>query len=130
MFYVLSWLVVLVLFIMWSLGAWALHAVAIWSASNVGALSGHAKRIEDLKLPDWLAPWFPADVLSAIKSLTIAALPAVESVLAIAPALGGGLSVAVWVVWGAGCLLLLLLGVVSHVLIAILRRRSGGPRRP
>lgn len=40
--------------------------------------------------------WFPADLFSAVKSVTIAMLPAVESVLAMAPALGGGLSVAIW----------------------------------
>lgn len=123
MFYVLSWLVVLLLLAMWSLGAWALHAIAIWSTANVGALSGQAKAIENLSLPAWLSPWFPTELFAAVKSATVALLPAVESMLALAPSLGGGLSVVVWLVWGVGAAMLLLLGVALHVIVAMLRRR-------
>jgi hypothetical protein len=127
MFYALSWLFVLGLLALWSLGAWALHAITLWSTSNVGALSGHAKAVEELNLPAWLAPWFPVEWVSAMKAMAAAMMPMVESVLAHAPDLGGGLSVVVWVLWGAGGLLLLLLGAALHAVIALLRRRTGGP---
>ena len=46
----------------------------------------------------------------------------------------GGLSVATWVIWGLGSVLLVLLGVGLHLLIAMWRRRDGGsgpqPRPP
>jgi len=41
-----------------------------------------------------------------------------------------GLSVAVWVVWGIGSALLIVLGVVLSGLIAVLRRRSNTPTTP
>jgi len=122
MFYVLSWVIVLVLLAFWSFGAWALHAVTLWSASNAGALAGHAKSIEELQVPAWLTPWFPAEWASAFKSLAMAMLPWVESALTHAPALGSGLSAAIWVLWGAGAALLLLLGAALHGVVAMLRR--------
>jgi hypothetical protein len=59
MFYLLSWFAVASLLALWSLAAWALHAVAVWSVSNAGALSGAASGVGSIALPDWLAPWVP-----------------------------------------------------------------------
>jgi hypothetical protein len=42
MFYAISWFVVLALVALWSLAAWALHAVGVWTLTNAGALSGAA----------------------------------------------------------------------------------------
>jgi hypothetical protein len=42
MFCVLSWFAVIALLALWSLAAWALHAVAVWTVSNAGALTGAA----------------------------------------------------------------------------------------
>jgi threonine/homoserine/homoserine lactone efflux protein len=50
--------------------------------------------------------------------------PAVDSMLGLAPAVAGGLSVAVWVVWGVGSVFLIVLGFVVTGLIAALRRRA------
>ena len=51
-------------------------------------------------------------------------IPAVESALNQAPALAGGLSVAIWVVWGVGSALVVILGLVCSGLITVLRRRA------
>jgi hypothetical protein len=54
--------------------------------------------------------------------------PAIEAVLNQAPALAGGLSLAVWVAWGIGSILLIVLGLVLSGLITLLRRRASmGP---
>jgi hypothetical protein len=50
----------------------------------------------------------------------------VDSLLQAAPALAGGLTVATWVVWGIGSVLLVLMGTGLHLLIALWRRRGGG----
>ncbi len=113
MFHALNWLVVLSLLALWSCGAWAFHAVASWTISNTG-----------LRLPDWLAPWLPPEAAVAFTSMLEAFMPAVQAVLDQAPALAGGLSVAVWVVWGIGSILLVVLGLVVTGLIAMLRRRA------
>jgi hypothetical protein len=50
--------------------------------------------------------------------------PAIEAALNQAPALAGGLSVAVWALWGVGNALLVILGPVCSRLITVVRRRS------
>ena len=53
-----------------------------------------------------------------------ASSPAIDAALNQAPALAGGLSVAVWVVWGIGGALIVILGVVCSRVITLLRRRT------
>ena len=134
MFYVLSWFFVLGLLALWSLGVWAFHAVAVWAVSNGGSLSGAASGIEGLRLPDWLAPWVPPGMVQAATSLLSDLTPFVKGLLQAVPALAGVLSVATWVIWGLGSVLLVLMGVGLHLLIAMWRRHGGGsgpqPRPP
>lgn len=126
MFYAISWFVVVALLALWSLAAWALHAVGIWTVSNAGALSGAASGVGAIHLPEWLAPWVPPEVSQSLTALLSGLGPVVESVLQAAPALAGGVTVAAWVVWALGSMLLLLLGAGLHLLIALWRRRGGG----
>ncbi len=126
MFYALGWFVVFGLLALWSLGAWAFHAVAVWAVSSAGALTGPASGVDGLRLPDWLAPWVPPEIVQAMASLLSGLAPAIEGLLQAAPALAGGLSVATWLIWGLGSVLLVLLGAGLHLLIAMWRRGGGG----
>ena len=126
MFYLLSWFLVFGLFALWSLTAWAVHAVAVWSVSNASALTGVASGGDGLRLPELLAPWVPPEIAQAMTSLLSGFAPVVESLLQTAPALAGGLTMATWVIWGLGSALLLLLGAGLHLLIAMWRRHGGG----
>ncbi len=124
MFYALSWLVVFSLLALWSLAVWALHSIAAWTVANAGALAGKSGPIEALRVPDWLAPWIPAELASAVTSMLSAFKPAIEAMLQWAPSLAGGLSIAAWVIWALGGGLLILLGLALSALIAVLRRRT------
>ncbi len=124
MFYALSWSVMFILLALWSLAAWAFHSVAAWTVSNAGVLAEGSGAIEGLRAPDWLAPWIPPELALASSSVLTALSPAIETALNQAPALAGGLSVAVWVVWGVGSALIVILGLVCSRLITLLRRRS------
>jgi hypothetical protein len=124
--YVISWSVVLLLLALWSSTAWAFHAIAVWTVTNSGALAGSSGAIEGWRAPDWLAPWLPPEIALAFTSMLSAFVPAIEALLGQAPALAGGLSVAIWVIWGIGTVLLVALGLVSSGFIAVLRRRWGG----
>jgi hypothetical protein len=124
MFYAISWAVVFSLFALWSLAAWALHSIAAWTLSNAGAVAGTSGAIEALRGPDWLAPWIPPELAFAFTSMLSAFTPAIEAMLDWAPALAGGLSLAVWVVWALGSAILIALGVVSSGMIAVLRRSA------
>jgi hypothetical protein len=127
MFYALGWFAVFILIALWSLGAWAFHAVTAWTISSAGALAGSSGAIEALHVPDWLAPWVPEEFALALASMLSAFTPVVEAVLEWAPALAGGLSVAVWVVWAIGSAMLIVLGVVLSAMFAVLRGRSTTP---
>lgn len=124
MFYALSWFAVVSLLALWSLAAWALHAVAVWTVSSAGALTGAASGVGSMALPDWLAPWVPAELVQAMTQLAAGLGPLVDGLLQAAPMLAGGLTVVTWVVWAIGGVLLVLLGVALHLLIAMWRRRS------
>jgi hypothetical protein len=124
--YVISWSVVLLLLALWSLAAWGFHAVAVWTVANSGALAGSSGAVEGWRAPDWLAPWLPPELALAFTSMLSAFVPAIEALLGQAPALAGGLSVAIWVIWGIGAVLLLALGLVCSGFIAVLRRRRAG----
>jgi hypothetical protein len=130
MFYALGWFIVVALLALWSLAAWALHAVALWTVSNAGALSGAASGASTMALPDWLAPWVPPDIAQWASQLLAGIAPVVDSLLQAAPALAGGVTVATWVVWGLGSVLLVLLGAGLHLLIALWRRRGGNGSGP
>jgi hypothetical protein len=129
MFYALNWFLVLGLLALWSLAAWAFHAVTVWTIANAGVLADATGASAGLHTPEWLAPWLPAELTTAVNSVVSALKPAVESVLGWAPSLAGGLSVAVWVVWGMGSVLLIGLGAVLSGLIALARRQASGSLR-
>jgi hypothetical protein len=131
MFYALSWFFVVAVLASWSLAAWALHAVAVWTISNAGALTGATSGAGSITVPEWLAPWVPPEVAQWASQLMAGLAPFVDGLLQAAPALAGGFTVATWVIWGIGSVLLVLLGAGLHLLIALWRRRGGsgsGPR--
>lgn len=131
MFYAISWFFVVVLLALWSLAAWALHAAAVWAVSNAGTLTGAASGAGTITVPEWLAPWVPPEAAQWVSQVMAGVAPFVDSLLQAAPALADGLTVATWVIWGMGSILLVLLGVGLHLLIALWRRRGGngsGPR--
>lgn len=130
MFYALSWSVMFILLVLWSLAAWAFHSIAAWTVSNAGVLAGGSGAITTLRVPDWLAPWIPPEVALAFTSMLSASTPAVEAALNQAPALAGGLSVAVWVVWGVGSALLVIVGLVCSRLITVMSRSASGFAAP
>ena len=115
MFYAISWFFVVVLLALWSLAAWALHAAAVWAVSNAGTLTGAASGAGTITVPDWLAPWVPPEAAQWVSQVMAGVAPFVDSLLQAAPALADGLTVATWVIWGMGSILLVLLGTGLHL---------------
>jgi hypothetical protein len=124
---VLGWVVVTAILALWSLAAWAMHGVAVWTLSNAGALSGSAAGVAGLQLPDWLSPWVPQELVQSITAMLAGLGPVIDGLLQGAPALAGGLTVVAWVVWGLGAVLLVALGAAVHALAAMWQRRGAGP---
>ena len=130
MFYALSWFLVVALVALWSLVAWVVHAAAVWTISNAGAFTEAASGAVSLTLPDWLAPWVPPEVAQWATRLMADFAPFIDGLLQATPALAGGLTIAAWVIWGIGSVLLVLLGAGAHLVIALWRRRGGSSPIP
>ena len=130
MFYGLTWLLVTGLIALWSLGAWAVHATAAWSLANVGALAEGGGALQDIVVPDWLAPWIAPDMVEALTSMAASFAPAITALLDWAPALTSGLSALVWVLWACGTVLLVVVGIALSVLVKVMRRKATGKATP
>lgn len=126
MVYALSWFVVASLIALWCVVAWALHAITWWTVSNAGSLTGVASVAGAIALPEWLASWVPPAIVQSVGQLLVGLGPLIDSLLQAAPALAGGVTAMAWVVWGIGCLLLVLSGAGAHLLIAMWRRHGAG----
>ncbi len=126
MFYALSWFLIVLLFALWSLTVWSANAVALWTIAQAGTWTGAAAGTSSPVLPDWLAPWVPPELAQAMTAMVAGAAPMIESLLQSSPALAGDITVAAWVVWALGGLMLLLLGAGLHMLMATWRRRRSG----
>lgn len=126
MLYVLNWSIIVAVLAIWSFTVWALHNLANWTVSNAGPLAGAATDLGPLQLPDWLAPWVPPEITQSVNALLSGLGPVVGNLLQAAPALTEGVTVAGWVIWGLGSVLLVVLGAGLHFLLALLRRRGGG----
>lgn len=128
-----AWLVIAFLLALWSLGAWALHAMAQWgtkfagAAGAPGAVAELAGQASELRLPEWLAAWLPAGAQGQWGAVVSAFTPWVESVMSHAPSLVAWLAPAIWVIWALGGVLLLVLGGGLSAVILLIGRRRPSP---
>lgn len=124
--HLLVWLPALLLIVLWSLFAWAAHALAGWSGWTAWAGGGTGdwrSWIDVLALPAWLAPWLPAESLEAVKAMLVAGAPMMEWLVASMPALMSWLPALVLAIWAAGTGLLVLGGVLGSVAVGLWRRK-------
>ncbi|MBN8494898.1 MAG: hypothetical protein J0M00_26070 [Burkholderiales bacterium] len=125
MAYVLSWIFVLAMLVLWSLAAWGVHALALWTVAQAGDLTAGRGLFGGLDLSGpWLA-WLPAQAVDAMNALLASLGPLLGSLLQAVPSLAGVLTLASWVIWGLGVTMLLGLGAGLHWLVAMWRRRGG-----
>lgn len=125
---VLVWFSMLLLVGFWSLGMALLYAATAWALGQAGALSGVPDLVRALELPAWLGPWIPPELAPVATGLLGALEPLLALMIQWAPALGGGLVVLAWALWGLGLLMILLLGLALTALVLFLRRSSAGGR--
>ena len=123
MWHGLAWLVTACLLAVWSLGAWALHAVAQWASGFSVANAAH--QVGAIRPPEWLAAWLPPGVLEQWGATVAAFIPWVEAAMSQAPGLVAWMAPAIWVVWALGGVMLLALGGgLSALIVAMKRQRS------
>lgn len=123
--HLLVWVPTLLLVVLWSLLAWAGHALAGWSGWTAWASGGTGDWrpwVDALALPAWLEPWLPAQSLEAVKAMLVAWAPLMESLAARMPDLLSWLPALVLAIWAVGTGMLVLAGVLGSVAIGVWRR--------
>lgn len=129
MFYAIVWLSVAALLALWSGGLWAVDALATWSAAQAGTAGG----LPALTLPGWLTPWISPELAASLTAALADLAPWFDGLVGLLPAIAGGVTVLLWLLWAFGALVLVGLGVALHLGIRALRhraRRSEAPARP
>jgi hypothetical protein len=122
----LIWVVCALVALLWT-GAAALLAAGIgWTAQALasGAATDLAAAVGSWQLPAWVVAWFDLQWLTALQSLVVQAVDALQTFWPGAGQVVGWLVPVVWVGWGFGMALLLLLAALAHWLV---RRGSRPP---
>lgn len=122
MFFAMTWILALTLLAIWSVAIWVLHALVLWSLTNVGALVEQPQHMQ--ALPEWIAIWLPPDWVLAFKAITAGVLPMVESALAVLPSATLWVTPLAWMSWGLGLVILVGGGLAVSALIAMTRKAA------
>ena len=128
MWHVVVWALVALVAAPWTLVCMGLHWLLSGPDWSVGDTDTWLRWLEQWQIPVWLADWLPMASVTALKAWLTALGPWVESLLAQAPALLTWLVPLLWIAWGLGLLVLVMLGVAGSVLVVALRRPA--PPRP
>lgn len=129
MFYAIVWLSVAALLALWSGGLWAVDALASWSAAQAGT----AGALPALTLRGWLTPWISPELAASLTAALADLAPWFDGLVGLLPAIAGGVTVLLWLLWAFGALVLVGVGVALHLAIRALRnraRRAEAPAQP
>jgi hypothetical protein len=117
MVFLVGWVLVLLLLALWSGLVWSGAALLTTLLSHAGAMGAGdwslPPALTDV-LPVWAAEW----LIGTLENLT----PQLQWLAGALPGLSGWVNLLAWVVWSAGALLLLGVGVAIHVAIALVRK--------
>ena len=112
------WIITAVLLALWSFAGWGLHALIISGTQWLGDLKPLLDRIPYAAIVEqWIPGWIDALKL------------AIDAMAAALTWLGGAAPVLVWIVWGLGTALLLVLAGVLTLVVALIRK-STPPQQP
>ena len=113
------WIFTLFMLGLWSLIAWGLHALLTLDAARLGDLK---PLIDQIPYGQVISQWIPGwqDLLRMTIDLTQIVLAWV----------GSAAPVVVWVVWGFGTMVILVIAALLSLLIKVMRRSSPPTRQP
>ncbi len=110
------WIVFGVFATLWTGGALAAAELTRWAAQLVasGAAVDLGRAVAEWPVPAWLAPWVDVAALQAARQFGVALLEWLRGAWPGIGAVLGWLVPVVWVAWGLGLALLLLLAGAAH----------------
>lgn len=114
------WILFGSLLLLWSGGLWATAELTRWLFDAVasGQAVDWAAIASSWRLPAWLTWWIDPAALEAVFGAVVAGLEALRGTLPFAESAGGWLVAGLWVVWGGGALLLLLMAFGAHLVVS------------
>ena len=113
------WALVALLMGLWSSLMWAGRALVLATLENAGTLG-----IGGWTLPEQLSVLLPTGVANWLVGMLENLAPHLQAWVGAMPALSGSVSLLAWLLWGAGTLLLLAVGLAGHVAAALWRKSS------
>ncbi|MFN4118248.1 hypothetical protein [Acidovorax sp.] len=126
MLYIVNWTIVMLLFALWSLAAWAFHAVVVWAITMAPTLTGPAADLSSVPVPAWLLQFLPIEAIQGLIVALTETWTLLAGFLNAAPSVVSGVTAVTWAVWGLGSASLLALGVGIHLCVSLWVRRSAG----
>ena len=117
---VLLWVSVAVLGLVWTALAAAGASLVGWGAGALasGGAAEWARVAAQWPVPAWMGLWIDPDAVRAMQEALLWALQALQQSLPWVASVVGWFVPLVWVAWGLGALLLLVLAAGAHLLIS------------
>lgn len=124
------WIVFVVVALLWTAGAAGTAALTGWTAAQLasGAAADVGAAAAQWPVPAWLALWIDPALLQTAQQALQWTLQNFRESLPWFGALLGWLVPLVWIGWGLGLLVMLLLAIAAHVLIGRSGRMIAGAR--
>lgn len=129
MLYIANWAIVLLLFALWSLAAWAFHGLVVWAVTVAPTLTGPAADLSSVPVPAWLLQFLPVEAVQGLIVALTDTWALLAGFLQTAPSVATSVSVVTWTVWGLGSAVLLAVGAGIHLCVSLWARRSTGAAR-
>ena len=126
MLYIANWSIVLLLFALWSLAAWAFHGLVVWAVTVAPTLTGPAADLSSVPVPAWLLQFLPIEAVQGLIVALTHTWALLAGFLQAAPSVATGVSVVTWTVWGLGSAVLVAVGVGVHICVSLWGRRKLG----
>jgi hypothetical protein len=113
------WIVFSLVALLWTAGAVLTAAIADWTAAQVasGAAAQAGSTLAQTTLPTWLSPWIDPALVRMAQDALLWTLQTLREALPWAAAAIHWLVPLVWVGWGGGLAVMLLLAALAHLLI-------------
>ncbi len=111
------WIIVALMFGLWTLIAWTADSVLGWPGWSAHTLAEWPLWLDSLHPPVWLAPWLPEVWLDDARAWLLDAGPEIEEALRAAPDLRGIAGFIVWSAWAIGAGSLLLMGIAGSAVV-------------
>lgn len=121
----LIWMAFGLLALMWTAGAFVAAEMAGWAATVLA--SGEAENLGRAAarwpVPEWIALWVDPAWLRAMQQSLLWSLDALRDTLPLLGSLLGWLAPLVWIGWGLGLLLMLVLAATAQIAVGRLLHR-------